>query len=470
MKVPGLGLAAALLLLALAPTTAFAGLSGSDGTRLPGSTPDTEALNRAMADEAVAQPLDPDQHAKGKKEAGAFVTAAKIPCTMTDAYYIGGGAGPDKVYADYYEVACKEGLGYILSVKKKEPVPQTTDCIIMARTSDGKPNKQACRLPANRRPYLGLQNDFAQGGHPCTVTNGRFVGGTADLFLYEASCSEGGGYIIEAPRAGGAAKTVNCVIYAASPGNIKCNLISEAQQNSYVDKLVAASGKPCPVTNRRYVATTTSGEDFYEVACSDNTGFMVKTTVNGAYSAVVPCSQASGIADGCKLTDAREAMTKEAGLYSSLSKKAGFDCAVSKYADFPTTDNNTEIVELACSNRADGGIGFFPAGAGQSRVLDCLRAEAEGYKCTFTSTSALYGKLTEQLRAKGKSLCVVSNAVGHGEADEAGGGKEDFVEVACADGGPGYVLHYLPGQTLPVELLNCAQVKSSGGCSLSKIS
>jgi hypothetical protein len=469
MIVRGLAILAGLCLLGLAPSAAVAaGLSGSNGSTVHASP---DSINAALALDDAPQALDPDAHAKGKKEAPAAVAAAKLPCTVTDGYYIGGGAGKDKVYTDYYEVACQQGLGYILGVRKGNPTPTTTDCVIMALTPDGKPNPQRCRLPGNHHPYLGLQAMVSQAGHTCTVNNGHFLGGNDAVLLYEVACSEGGGYILEVDHKGSnPPKTANCLIYAANAGAIKCTLVGEAAQNSYVDKMVAASGKPCTVTDRRYVASTTDGLDFYEVACSDKSGFMIKTTANGGYSAIVPCSQASGIADGCKLTDAREAMTKEAGLYSNLAKKAGFSCDVSKYADFTSSDPNLEVVELACSNRPDGGVGFFPADAGKSRVLDCLRAEAEGYQCSFTPTSALYANLTEQLRAKGKTSCVVSNAASHGYADAPGGGKEDFVEVACADGGPGYVMHYVPGQALPVELLNCAQVKSTGGCKLSKIS
>ena len=463
MKVPGLGFAAALLLMTLAPTAAFA---IQDST--PSAHPDTEAINRAMADEKTPVVLDPDQHARGKKDAPALVTASKAPCTMTDAYYIGGGTGTDKVHANYYEVACKEGLGYVLIAKDKVPVPEAVDCVkLSTKTADGKPNPLACKLPGNRHPALGLQPLVTQAGHTCTVTGGRYVGSTTAVDIYEVACGEGGGYILETSRNGSAPpKTTNCVIYA-SGGGIKCTLEPEAQQLAYVDKLVAASGKPCAITGRRYVGSTPDGADFYEVACSDNTGFMVKTKANGAFAEQIDCLKAAGIGDGCKLTDTRQALTQQNNLYSSLAKKAGFDCDVSKYADFPTTDANTEIVELACGNRPDGGVGFFPAGAGQSRVLDCLRSEAEGYKCTFTPTSALYAKLTAQLRAKGKTSCVVNNAVPFAEATSKGGtGKDDLVEVGCADGGPGYVLDYLYGQTEPAELLNCGQVEKMGGCKL----
>ena len=473
MRAFGLGLAAAfcVAILASAPTSFAAPPGGASVDSTPSSHPDTEALNRAMNDENTPVALDPDQHAKGKKEAPAFLAASKAPCTMTDAYSIGAGVGTDKVHAAYYEVACQQGLGFVLIAKDKVPVPEAIDCVkLTTKTADGKPNPLGCRLPGNRHPALGLQSLVTQAGHTCTVTTGRYVGSTDAVDIYEVGCAEGAGYILESSRNGSAPpKSTNCVIYS-SGGGIKCTLTTEAQQNAYIDKMATAGGKPCTVSGRRYVGSTPDGADFYEVACSGGSGFMVKTTANGGYADSIDCLKAAGIGDGCKLTDTRQAQTQQTNLYTSLSKKAGFDCTVSKYADFPTNDANTEIVELACGNRPDGGVGFFPAGSGQSRVLNCLRAEAEGYKCSFTPTSALFTALTDQLRAKNKTSCVVSTAAAFAVADAPGGGKDDYVEVGCADGGPGYVLHYSPGQTLPVELLNCGQVKSMGGCKLSKIS
>ncbi len=463
MKVPGLGLAAALLLMALAPTAAFAVQDSA-----PSNHADAEALNRAMADENPATAINADQRSKGKKEAPPLLTASKAPCTMTDAMYIGAGVGSDKVHASYYEVACQEGLGYVLIAKDKVPVPEAVDCVkLSTHLPDGKPNPLQCKLPGNRHPAMGLQPVVTKAGHTCTVNNGRYVGSTTAVDIYEIACAEGAGYIMETSRDGSAApKTTNCIIYGTG-GGIKCTLTTDAQQNSYVDKMVAGSGKPCGVKARRYVGSTPDGADFYEVACNEGTGFMVKTTPNGGFAEAVDCLKASGIGDGCKLTDTRQAETQQNSLYSSLAKKAGFDCSVSKYADFPSTDANVEIVELACGNRPDGGVGFFATSGGQSRVLDCLRSEAEGYKCTYTPTSALYGKLTAQLRAKNKNMCVVNDAVAFAQATSKGGqGKDDLVEVGCADGGPGYVLDYLYGQTEPAELLNCGQVASMGGCKL----
>jgi len=469
MKVPGLGIAAALLLMALAPSTAFAGLSGSDGTAA--TNPSAEAINRAVTDASPPGAVGSEQHDKGKKDVPALLAAAKAPCTMTDGYFVGAAPGPDKVQTSYYEVSCKEGMGFILSAKEKGAVPELDDCVkFFYMLPNGKPNPLTCRLPGNKNTAATLQSYVTKAGHTCTVSKSRFLGSTPALDLYEAACTEGGGYILEKSRDDSKPpSTTNCLIYAAASSNIKCTLITDAQQDSYLDKLVAASGKPCVMSAHRVVGAFVDGTDGYEVACKDNTGFIIKTSANGGFGEATDCLKATNIGDGCKLTDTRQAQTQQTNLYSSLSRKAGFDCNVSKYADFPGSDANTEVVELACSNRPDGGVGFFPAGAGQSRVLDCLRAEDEGYKCSFTPVTPLFAKLTEQLRAKGKTSCIVSNAASHGYADAPGGGKEDFIEVACADGGPGYVLHYGATGTAPIELLNCAQVKSSGGCKLSKM-
>jgi hypothetical protein len=186
---------------------------------------------------------------------------------------------------------------------------------------------------------------------------------------------------------------------------------------------------------------------------ADRTGKLVET---------IGCAQACGVGAGCTLTDSRMAETQQDGVYTDLAKKAGFDCQVSKYALFPQSDTTKDIVELACSNRPDGAIGIFPA-QGASTVYDCLRSQDEGFKCTFTPTEAIYPHLTEQLRAKGKPSCVVSGARPFARGEDG----SDFVEVACADGGPGWVLVYPPQASAPSDLQNCAQVANvAGGCQL----
>jgi len=203
MKVPGLGFAAALFLLAVAPSAAFA------------APPSTPASHAGANDDGLQVALDGAQRAQGKKQAPALLTASKTPCTMTDAYYIGGGTGSDKIHANYYEVACQEGVGYILIARDKAPAPDAVDCLKFAgKGADGKPNPLACRLPENRHPALAMQSVVNTAGHTCTITNGRYIGSTQAVDIYEMACSEGGGYILETSHTGSAPpKTTNCMIY-----------------------------------------------------------------------------------------------------------------------------------------------------------------------------------------------------------------------------------------------------------------
>jgi len=468
MRSLGLGLAAALFVATLAGASAsFAKMddaTASDPTAM-------EKMKDNSSDIGAVAPINADQRAQGMKEAPPLVVAAKLPCTVSDAQYVGSGTGSDKIHAKYYEVACKEGLGFMVIAKDKVPVPTAFDCIIAGTpTPDGKPSTFACKLPGNLHPGAGLQPVVTKTGRDCIVGKTRYVGSTPTENIYEVSCTQGGGYLLEDSRdySNAIVKATNCVDYDPA-GNIKCTLTARADQYVVIDKLATASGKPCAIKDRRYVGSTQDGSDYFEFACNDGSGFMLKATVAGKFVEATECAKAGGIAGGCTLSDARQAETAQAGLYTGLAKKAGFDCNVSKYADFPTADNAMEIVELACSNRADGGVGFFPgASAAKPQVLNCLRAEAEGYRCSFTPTTALYTALTDQLKAKGKSSCVVSNARPFAVGTTAGSaGKDDFVEVGCADGGPGLVLDYYYGATLPSELLNCAQVANmSGGCQL----
>ena len=465
MRPFGLGLATVLIVAALASApAAFAA---------PFAPPTTASAPSTTPEPAVkAVPIDREARAKGMKAAPDLVTAAKIPCTLTDARFITEGIGSDKIHAVYYEVACKEGLGFVLAVKDKAPAPTPYDCIAMSgKTPDGKPNNLACILPANLRVAPQLQAYMDKSGRDCTVNNVRYLGSNTEKSFYEASCAAGGGYTLEMNHDySGKPVAVNCADYDVAAA-VHCTLSARADQVATVDKVAAASGKPCTVKDRRFIGATDDGSEYREFACTDGSGFVTKSDPSGKFLEATDCIKAANIAGGCTLSDTRQAQTEQTNLYSHLAKKAGFDCAVSKYADFPTKDNSVEIVELACSNRPDGGVGFFPAADNaQGQVLNCLRSEVEGYHCSFTQTSALYDSITAELKAKGRTSCVVASArpFAEGVPDPTAKDKRltDYVEVGCADGGPGYVLEYNPGVPLPV-LHNCAEMANqSGGCQL----
>jgi hypothetical protein len=441
-RLSGFGLAAAALVMAVMTATASFAAPPPPG----------------------AAPIDPAQRAAGMKAAPGLITAGNLPCTLVDARLIGTGTAADKAQATIYEVACKEGLGFVVAKEDKAGAPMVTyNCMMMAKPlPNGKPNNLACVLPANANPAAGLQTVVSQTGRTCTVDKARYLGPTPDKNIYEVSCKDGEGLILLTPiAAGGTPEADNCLAYNG-PGAIKCELTTSDQELTQIDTVAASSGKCAAVKTKRYVLSTTDGADYYEVACADGKGYMLHVDHTGKLAETIACADAFEIGGGCTLTDARQAQTQQNAVYSDLAKKAGFDCTVSKYALFPAADPTKDIVEMACSNRPDGAVGIFPS-HGAAQVYDCLRSQDEGYKCSYTQIDTIYPQLNAALKAKNKGSCVVSSARPFARGDDG----SDYVEVGCADGNPGWVLVYPSGASSPSELRNCAEVASlAGGCQL----
>jgi hypothetical protein len=389
------------------------------------------------------------------------IADAHIPCTVTAQRAGNAGQLADGTQVKTFEVACQEGMGYVVMVKEKAgAAPLTFDCLAAAEPGkDGKPNPMACKLPANANPSQGLNPVLQKAGTACQVDKARWMGQTKDQTIYEALCKSGQDLLVLAPlAASGPAPVVDtCLSLANGGGSLKCTLSTDAAQLALVDPLVASSSKACTLKDKRYVLSTNT-DYYYEVACADGKGFMMKVDKTGKVGQTIDCAEANYIGGGCTMTDARKAQTEEASLFSSLAKKAGFDCQVSSYESFPQSDSSRDVIEMQCSNRPDGAVGIFP-GSGTPQVFDCLRAQAHGFKCSKTSTDALFPKLTSQLKARGRGSCTVSGARPLGTRSST----SDFVEVACADGGPGWVIEYpFDGQT-PSNLYNCVQAKSLTG-------
>ena len=393
-----------------------------------------------------------------------LLAAGNVPCTLTNSRFIAEGVGSDKIKAKYYEAACKEGLGFIIVAKEKVPAPEAYDCYTMGQPGpDGKKGNLTCTLPENAQPTKGIETAFNATGHSCAVSNVRLIGSSAKNSFFELACSSGDGFIFGMARHTGEAASLAFTCYDPNAkDNLKCTLTDgDKALAATTDKLIAASGKTCTAKDRRYVGMTTDGTGIFEVSCQDGKGWMIETA-GDKYKIAVDCAQASNIAGGCTMTDARAAETAQSALYTSLSKKAGFDCTVSKYAAFPIDAKDREVVEMQCANRPDGAVGVFPLGSSiKPTVYDCVRAEAEGYKCSFTPGSAVYPKYSADLKAQGKGSCVVSGARALGKTDNS-----DLIEVACADGGAGWVMEYATNGPPAPHLTPCSITSMGGGCQL----
>ena len=400
--------------------------------------------------------------AHGMKDAPGVVTAVGLTCTVVNARFIGTLNLPadakvpgSKAHAvDGYEVACKEGLGYaILNDKVAKPFVQ--DCI----STVGHP-VLGCRLPENADPKMGLAAFVTEADRTCDITNAKGLGATTTgTHFYEVSCKAGNGYILQ-KEPGKATAAFPCI--GMSDSKLACTLSTLDQNKAFVKAIAATTKKPCAVTDVRFVGATTAGLEGYEAQCAD-TGYMFTVDHAGSVKQAVDCALASNFLGGCKLTDATKVETAEAKIYTDLSKKAGFNCDVSKYRLIGVMAGNTDLVELACSNRPDGGVGAFSEDASKTKIVDCLQIGSYDQECKLgTSLAPVLSKLSASLAAKGKGSCVVSGARYIGQTENGSA----LIETACADGGAGWVVKATPVTYAAEMLVPCAASTGATACKL----
>ncbi|MCR5873307.1 hypothetical protein LRS10_03335 [Phenylobacterium sp. J426] len=433
MKTPkAIGLAAALAALVLVPAAAVS--QGKKDADIPAAA-----------------------RKSGMAEAPALVQAAGLPCQVSDARKIG---EDKKTKTGYYEVACATGtMGYVLQ-SSAGAAPTVFTCI-EANTPPGPDQKPSapCLLPGNADPKAVLTPLIQQAGVQCLPEQARGIGQTKTATYIEVACQAGDGYIVSASAPFDGSKPVqaqNCLLYDDAETNIKCTLTDRAKRLAVVDTLAQSANNGCQVKDRRFLGAAKDNSQYFEASCQDGKGYIYKVA-NGKLSETYECAKASHLLGGCTLTDARQAATEQAALYTRLAKGAGSNCEVDRYALFPPRPGE-EIVEMVCKD-GKGAIGMFKAGGTGSQVLDCGRAPIAGYKCSL-SKDAGYSNLTADLKKFNFNSCDVSDSRVIGKSEKG----TTFVEVACADGLKGYVIEY---QSAPkVQAVNALGCAFAGNCKL----
>lgn len=435
MRPMRLGLLAALIVAVMAPAAAMA------------------------APKAAPAAVSAESRKQGMAEAPPLVQAAGMNCQVSDARFVGK-APPDKktgsLGSSLYEVACGQGgMGFLLQTSATGGAPSAFSCLEANYPADPatKP-ANPCILPGNADPKAALAPALVKAKVNCTPDKVRGIGQTKTSVLIEVSCPGGAGYIVTTSEPfdpNKDATSTNCLAYDAAEGNVKCILNPPAARLAVIDHYAQLANNGCAVKERRFVGLFTDGTEGYEVSCNDGKGYIYKVNAQGAVASTLDCAKVPG--GTCTLTDTRAATAEQAGLYTRLAKSAGSNCAVSRYAIFPS-QGDKEIVELVCGD-GNGAIGLFPA-TGKGTVLDCGHALVAGYKCTLGKVD--YSGLTADLRKFDKKECTVSST---GQPLKAPDGTIRL-EVACSDGLPGYMIQFSDPQT-PKEAVACS---FAGNCIL----
>lgn len=435
MRPIGIGLVAALVLAIMAP----AGVS--------------------LAQKKAAGQAEKER-AQGMAEAPPLAQSLGIACSIVDARFMGKAENKkEKTSTSYYEIDCDKGVGFVIQAATNQK-PVAFSCIEANTPAEaGKPAALPCTLAGNANPEAELTAPLAKANIQCTPEKVRGIGQSATSSYIEVLCQGGAGYIVVASTPLDLNKPVtaqNCLSYDEGDGNIKCALADKASRIAIVDRYVAESKNGCQVKDRRFIGTSTEGSNYFEASCQDGKGYIYKVDSKGALNQTYECAKAQGILGGCTLTDAREAETAQAGLYTRLAKAAGFNCDVSKYAIFPAAAGK-DAVELVCAD-GNGGVGVFETG-GKGAVYDCGRALVAGYRCGLNKPEAGYAALTQDLRKFDQKTCTVSASRLAAKTTKG----TILVEVACSDGFKGYMIEY---NTSPVAAVGATGCAFAGGCKL----
>jgi hypothetical protein len=412
-------------------------------------------------------PTSAEMRKRGMAEAPALTVEAGLDCHVADARWIGDlDASHGRGKAAFYEIACAGDLGFILTKTKGAPA-QAVTCLEMAiaRPRAGR-NDLRCDLPENRDPRVGLVSYVARTGKDCPPDRVREIGHSPTRTAFELACGGGGGFIMMTstpPRLDRPIDIHPCFSYAEG-GTVSCLYTDRKAQLAMVDHLASQAGIPCAIKDRAYIGESgRDGDSFWEAACQDGHGYLLKQGLDGRLARAVDCASAGLIlAGGCQLTDSRAARADQATIYGREVAAAGFLCQVSDYLVHAKRSDGAQAVELACADRPAGAVAFFPA-TGPAVVIDCAHVQLMGYDCRLSRASVAYPALTADLRALGRTTCAVSDARAVGVTAD----HHAFAEVACDDGLQGFMIEYRLNPIAPLQATVCAEAARVGsGCAL----
>jgi hypothetical protein len=314
------------------------------------STPTLLAISSALAQASSAAAVlvwfiaaPPATAGDGKDDlvarAQAMIASSGVSCTLVDAGRAerqasgrgsgrhggrgGGGGGPGgSTPADggpgAYEVACQEGVGFILfgpgrsswaahvassdaPASSSASAPQVFNCLEAKEAADWDHFPYRCQLKANRDQLRGVQAIAAHVGVDCTVSAARGLGHTADRSFFEIACAKtprqpvagpaAFGYVLvtdRAVRSDDSASAVSCIDAQANP-RLRCSLTKVGATVEAIRRFVVKSQPDCVPASQRLAGVSKGGGEVFEIACQNGAGYRVHRSDDGAFDALMSC-------------------------------------------------------------------------------------------------------------------------------------------------------------------------------------
>lgn len=234
-----------------------------------------------------------------RERTAEILAEAGTPCEIVAAY----NPGETRQRKDIYEVACREGPGYLVVATD---APAILNCLHLAATEEAlraadpdRPVTSLCLLDGNRDAAAALRPLAARIDSACVVDQAAWIGRVGeDQDRYEIGCDGRDGLWLQTPvNRTDVTGTFPCLDLAAM--GEACKFTTPDEQAATVASWLPPEGPACAADRARVVGVS-GGSRYYELGCGAGSGLILRMT-EGRFDQAWPCAQATGIAGGCKL-------------------------------------------------------------------------------------------------------------------------------------------------------------------------
>jgi hypothetical protein len=351
--------------------------------------------------------------AQGMTDAPAVIAQSKVKCDLIKAFFIADGnvkINGKNVKGKIYEVACKDGPGFILSTS-----PEGSDTPYTCTAADGFAERAKtfprCTLPENLPHYAWLKSVAKSNLPGCEVTKARLLGSfvtNEQIDRYEVACADKRGGLFDVGLNGGKPNLIYRSCLMTEGTQSACQFQAKEDMISQAKTIGLKADASCQVNNVRFIGVTGDNDGyFYEFGCANKPGFVAIESISGTIDEVRSCALARDLG-GCQFTSLADASATELTRYNKVLKDNGISCTVTEFNLVGIqASSRREFVEFKCIEQPWGLVGLIPQEGSTSslNLSDCFIDASRRSSCIFVSKDAMKAQI-QKLMKEAKSDTV----------------------------------------------------------------
>jgi hypothetical protein len=178
------------------------------------------------------------ERAAARVESEKLIAEIQLPCEITDAEPVGRGKAQmednKKVSVAVYEIACGNGMGYIL-LSREDAKPYATSCFSADKThaadlAKGHKTDMYCQLAATKDVKATAASLLSGAGKTCAVRTVLWFGRSVmtNTEYTEVLCEDGAGYMIRSAQAGSTEPISVMTCPEAGEHGLTCHLAGDS--------------------------------------------------------------------------------------------------------------------------------------------------------------------------------------------------------------------------------------------------